>query len=123
QGNAALGIYSVLNYSADLDNAANRVFVSAWEQKHAGQPTEYAMASYDAASVLDKAIAAAGNNLTSQTLNDAIGGLGQIDSPGGTWTFGKSTHAPVQKWYLRQVKNDGRALANVTMQDLATLGS
>ncbi|MDH6114916.1 branched-chain amino acid transport system substrate-binding protein [Kitasatospora sp. MAP12-15] len=123
QGDAAKGIQSVLNYAPDLDNATNRAFVAAWQAKHSGPPTTYAMASYDAAGVLDKAIAAAGRNLTSETLNSAIAGLGQIDSPRGTWEFGKETHSPVQKWYLRQVENDGRTLSNLTVQDLATIGS
>ncbi|MFI9271031.1 ABC transporter substrate-binding protein [Kitasatospora sp. NPDC052896] len=123
QGDAAKGIRSVLNYAPDLDNATNRAFVAAWQAKHAGPPTTYAMASYDAAAVLDKAIAAAGSDLTPDTLNAAIGGLGQIDSPRGAWQFGRTTHSPVQKWYLRQVQSDGRTLSNLTVQDLATIGN
>ncbi|MFJ1703870.1 ABC transporter substrate-binding protein [Kitasatospora sp. NPDC088346] len=123
QGDAAKGIRSVLNYAPDLDNAANRAFVSAWQSKHQSPPTTYAMASYDAAAVLDKAIGAAGERLDPQTLNTAISGLGQIDSPRGTWQFGSNTHSPVQKWYLREVRSDGRALSNQTVQDLATIGN
>ncbi|GAA1265433.1 substrate-binding domain-containing protein [Kitasatospora nipponensis] len=123
QGDAAKGIRSVLNYAPDLDNATNRTFVSAWQAKHPGPPTTYAMASYDAAAVLDKAIAAAGTDVTPERINNAIAGLGQIDSPRGTWQFGKNTHSPVQKWYLRQVKSDGRTLSNLTVQDLATIGN
>ncbi|AXK35135.1 amino acid ABC transporter substrate-binding protein [Streptomyces armeniacus] len=124
QGKAAKGIYSVLNYSADLDNEANRKFVADWSAKHDTPPTTYAMASYDAASVLDKAIAEAskgGKEVTPDTINKAIDGLGKIESPRGSWEFGK-THSPVQKWYLRQVRPDGKQLANVMVQDLATLG-
>lgn len=126
QGNAAKDIYSVLNYAADLDNAANRKFAAAWTAEHDTQPTTYAMSSYDAALVLDKAIADAGKDggeVNSETINKAIDGLGQIDSPRGPWEFGEKTHAPVQKWYLRQVRPDGDQLANVMVQDLATLGS
>ncbi|RLL70802.1 ABC transporter substrate-binding protein [Streptomyces sp. Z26] len=123
QGKAAEDIYSVLNYSADLDNEANRKFVADWSAKHDAPPTTYAMASYDAASVLDKAIAAADDKgeVNSETINDAIGRLGKIESPRGSWEFGK-THSPVQKWYLRQVRPDGKQLANVMVQDLATVG-
>jgi branched-chain amino acid transport system substrate-binding protein len=32
------------------------------------------------------------------------------------------THMRIQKWYLRQVRRDGRALANVVVSELATLG-
>lgn len=125
QGDAAEGIYSVLNYAADLDNDANRKFVADWTAEHDAPPTTYAMASYDAAHVLDKAIADAaadGGEVTPESINDAIAGLGQINSPRGAWEFGEKTHSPVQKWYLRQVRNDGDSLANVMVQDLATLG-
>jgi branched-chain amino acid transport system substrate-binding protein len=124
QGAAAGGIQTVLNYSPDLDNTANRAFVSAWQaSKHTGPPTTYAMASWDAAALLDKAIAAAGTDPTPTAINSAIGRLGQIDSPRGPWQFSPKTHTPVQKWYLRRVQTDGPALANVVVSDLATLGS
>ncbi|WBB67988.1 ABC transporter substrate-binding protein [Micromonospora sp. WMMD812] len=122
QGEAARDIYSVLNYSPDLDNAENRAFVAAWKAEHDGSPTTYAMASYDAAAVLDRAIGAAGDNPTPESINEAIGKLGQIASPRGTWQFSTTTHSPVQKWYLRQVRQDGRALSNTVVGDLATVG-
>ena len=56
-------------------------------------------------------------------LLERVGKLGQIPSPRGNWQFGPQTHSPIQKWYLRQVRNDGRALANVMVQDLATVGA
>ena len=93
QGEAARDIYSVLNYSPDLDNAENRAFVAAWKAKHDGSPTTYALASYDAAAVLDRAIGAAGDDPTREAINTAIGQLGQIASPRGTWQF-STEHAP-----------------------------
>jgi len=124
QGDAAKDVYSTCNYSPDLDNEENRKFVAAWRQAYPdATPTTYAMASYDAAAVLDRAIAAAGANPTPESINAAVAKLGQIPSPRGTWQFGPKTHSPIQKWYLRQVRNDGRALANVMVQDLSTVGS
>ncbi|HKT04563.1 MAG TPA: ABC transporter substrate-binding protein [Rugosimonospora sp.] len=123
QGPAARGIYSVLNYSPDLDNAANRSFTAAWRARHDGAPTTYAMASFDAGAVLDRAIAAAGPDPTPDAINAAIGNIGEIDSPRGTWEFSRTTHAPVQKWYLRQVRPDGRALSNTVVESLLTLGA
>jgi len=122
QGPGAEGIYNVLNYSPDLDNAANRTFVADWTAKHGRGPTTFAMASYDAAAVLDRAIASITGEVTPQAINDAIAHLGPIDSPRGPWQFNTKTHAPVQRWYLRVVKADGPALSNVVVQDLATLG-
>lgn len=126
QGKAAEDIYSVLNYASDLDNEENRKFAADWTAKHDTEPTTYAMSSYDAAAVLDKAIAEAGKDggeVNSETINKAIAGLGKIESPRGAWEFADRTHAPVQKWYLRQVRPDGKQLANVMVQELATIGN
>jgi branched-chain amino acid transport system substrate-binding protein len=79
------------------------------------------MAAWDAALVLDRAIAAAGTDgatVTAERINRAIGGLGQIDSPRGPWQFDPKSHSPIQPWYLRQVRPDGRGLSNVVLQDL-----
>jgi len=123
EGDAAKDILNVCNYSPDLDNEENRKFVAAWKQAHPeSTPTTFAMASYDAAAVLDRAIGAAGADPTPEKINEQVGKLGQISSPRGNWQFGKN-HAPIQKWYLRQVRTDGRALANVLVQDLATVGA
>ncbi|RII13892.1 Receptor family ligand binding region [Streptomyces sp. YIM 130001] len=124
QGKAAKDIYSVLNYAPDLDNEANRKFTADWTAKHNSQPTSYAMSGYDSGAVLDKAIASLtkdGKDVTPDAINEAIDGLGQIESPRGTWEFSKD-HSPVQKWYLRQVRPDGKKLTNVMVQDLATIG-
>jgi len=122
QGDAATGIFTSMNYAADLDNAANRKFASEYQKQHEGEvPTTYAMASYDAAAVLDKAVLLAGEDLTPQTLNAALGRVGQIDSPRGTWQFNQN-RTPQQKWYLREVKMDGAVLANTLVSELTTLG-
>jgi branched-chain amino acid transport system substrate-binding protein len=115
------GIQTALNYSADLNNTANRVFASAYRKTHNVSPTTYAMASYDAAQVLDKAIRLVGENPTPQQVNLALGKIGQIDSPRGAWQFNQP-RTPQQKWYLRRVELDGRMLSNVVISELATLG-
>jgi branched-chain amino acid transport system substrate-binding protein len=123
EGAAAANVYSVMNYAPDTETTTNRVFVSEWGTRHEGQqPTAFAMAAYDAAAVLDQAIAHAGTDPTPEQVNAAIAQLGELDSPRGTWQFGPKTHAPIQKWYLRKVQRDGRTWANVKIQDLATLG-
>lgn len=121
QGDAALGIFTSMNYSADLDNAANRRFVEAYEGRYGAAPTTYAMASYDAAQVLDKAIADAGDELTSESLNEAIGRVGEIDSPRGSWRFNE-IGTPIQTWYLREVREVDGELSNQVVEELGTLG-
>ena len=123
EGPAAQGVTSSMNYSPDVDNAPNREFVNAWQAKHHGaQPTAYGMYAYDAAAILDQAIAKAGPNPTSDAVNTAIGTLGQIDSPRGAWSIAASTHGPIQKWYLRRAQMDGTKLSNSVVQVLSTLG-
>lgn len=121
QGPSATGVRTVMNYAANLDNPANRAFAPAFQSTYQSAPNIYAVTGYDAALLLDQAIAAAGPNPTSESINTAIGGLGAIDSPRGQWRFGKN-HSPIQPWYLREVETDGRVAANVVVQHLTTLG-
>ncbi|MER7459037.1 ABC transporter substrate-binding protein [Micromonospora sp. NPDC126480] len=116
-----VGIQTALNYSPDINNAANRLFASAYRKKHGSSPTTYAMASYDAAQVLNQAIRIAGESPSAQDVNLALGKIGQIDSPRGVWQFNQP-RTPQQKWYLREVQLDGQVLANVLITELATLG-
>jgi branched-chain amino acid transport system substrate-binding protein len=122
QGRAAVGVRTVLNYAPDIDNPTNRRFVDAWRGKHGSLPTTFAMASWDAAYLLDKAIAAAGPDPSPGAVNEAIDGIGLIDSPRGEWQF-SDRHSPVQKWYLRRVQSDGRTLTNALILDLDILGA
>lgn len=117
----AKGIITALNYSSDLNNRANRMFASAYRKAQNRPPSTYAMASFDAAQVLDKAIRIAGDQLNPRELNLALGRIGQVDSPRGPWQFNQP-RTPQQKWYLRRVEFDGRTLSNVLVEKLGTLG-
>jgi branched-chain amino acid transport system substrate-binding protein len=122
EGDAARFVFTSMNYSPDLDNEANRLFASAYQKAYNAVPTAYAMASYDAATVLDKAIALAGGaDPSPQAINLAMGKIGSIDSPRGSWQFNQS-RTPLQKWYLRQVRPDGGVLSNTVLSELTTLG-
>lgn len=123
EGAAADGVQTVMNYVPDLDNPANRTFSTAYQQKYQQPPSIYSVTAWDAALLLDQAIAAAGTTPTSESINTAISKLGAIDSPRGSFRLGTVGHSPVQAWYLRKVAFDGRTRANVTQQTLTTLGS
>lgn len=122
QGESAADIFTAMNYSADLDNETNTAFVEEYVNRFDAEPTTYAMASYDAAAVLDEAIAAAGDDVTRESLNEAIGAVGEIDSPRGPWTF-NDEGTPVQTWYLRQVTEVDGALKNTAIDELGELGN
>ncbi|GIJ50065.1 ABC transporter substrate-binding protein [Virgisporangium aliadipatigenens] len=121
QGPAADGIYTSMNYSADLNNLANRRFASEYYKAYQTLPTTYAMASYDAAMVLDKALSLIDGDPNPQAINAAIGKVGLIDSPRGPWQF-NINRTPLQTWYLRRVQKDGSATrTNTLISELTTL--
>jgi branched-chain amino acid transport system substrate-binding protein len=120
-GDAADKTYTAMNYAPDLDNGANRTFASAYQEAYKVLPSTYAMASYDAAAVLDKALDLAGGDLSPQAINTGLSEIGQIDSPRGSWQFNQ-TRTPLQRWYLRQVRREASVLTNAMLGDLAMLG-
>lgn len=74
QREAAAGIYTVMNYAANLDIDANRKFVAAFNAKHAGAtPNIYHVTSWDAALVLDLALTEAATGRTSAPTASASG--------------------------------------------------
>jgi branched-chain amino acid transport system substrate-binding protein len=113
-------IYTALNYAPDLDNEANRRFVSAYHDAYGSQPTAYAMTAYDCAFVLDLALQQLGPSPVPADVNQAMSVLGQIESPRGTWAF-NSNRGPQQRWYLRRLQLDGQVLANLVDADLEVL--
>jgi branched-chain amino acid transport system substrate-binding protein len=121
EGAAADGIQTTLNYAPDLGSATNRAFVAEFTKRFATTPRLLNVTGYDAAMVLDQAIAAAGANPSGETINAQIGKISAIDSPRGTWRWSVD-HTPIQTWYLRQVATDGRGRANVLVKSLTTLG-
>jgi branched-chain amino acid transport system substrate-binding protein len=116
QGQAAVGVKTSLHYSTELDNPRNKEFVAAYRGKVNKPPTVYAVQAYDAAAVLDKALAAASGK-GGADLAKALGGVGTVDSPRGAWSFG-ADHNVQQKYYLREVRSSGGAVVNAVVREL-----
>jgi branched-chain amino acid transport system substrate-binding protein len=114
-------VYTAMYYAADLDNEANRRFVSSYHKAHGKVPSSYAMSAFDSAAVLDRALRLVEGTPTGADLNQAFSLLGQIDSPRGVWTF-NINRSPQQKWYLRKLNLDGTVPANLLDADLTVLG-
>jgi branched-chain amino acid transport system substrate-binding protein len=116
QGDAAVGIQTTLHYSSELDNQANRDFRDAYQTKYSAVPTVYAVQTWDAANVLDRALRTA-TGLDGDALAKALGSIGTIDdSPRGSWSFDGQT--PKQTFYLRKVEKRGDTYVNVVVKDL-----
>lgn len=120
-GDAAVGVWTSANYAPELTGAANRAFTVAYREEFARLPTIYAVAGYDAAVALDKAIRLTEGDPERRDINAMLGEVGYLDSPRGRWQFNQG-RTPTQKWYLREVAADGPVLANRVVQELGTLG-
>jgi branched-chain amino acid transport system substrate-binding protein len=119
---AARGLYTAMQYSSDLSNPSNRTFSAQFQETYRQSPTAYAVAAYDAAAVVDGAIALClDERVTPHLLNQQISNVGQVVSPRGNWQFTQG-RTPQQRWYLRQVRLDGAIWSNTLIGDLATLG-
>jgi branched-chain amino acid transport system substrate-binding protein len=116
QGDAALGVQTALHYSTELDNAANKEFRAAYQAKYNALPTVYAVQTWDAANVLNRALRKA-TGLQGNALGAALGSIGTVDdSPRGAWSF--DGQSPKQAFYLRKVDKHGDALVNAVVTDL-----
>lgn len=113
-------VYTASFYAPDIDNEANRRFVSSYHKVYGVQPSSFAMAGYDSASVLDKALRLIEGEPNAAALNQAFSLLGQIDSPRGIWTFNQN-RTPQQRWSLRRLRRDGQVAGNLLDADLMVL--
>jgi branched-chain amino acid transport system substrate-binding protein len=109
QQDAAVGFFSAASWAPNMDNAANRRFVTDFEAAFNYVPASYAAQAYDGAMLLDSAIRRAGGKLTDK---DALrAGLRAADfaSVRGNFKFGVN-HYPVQDFWLLKVakRADGK---------------
>ncbi len=101
---AALGLYGGSQWARDLDNPTNAAFVPAFEAKYGYAPSLYASQGYDAALLLDAALAAAGTT-EADALSAALKSL-EMETTRGAFRFG-SNNFPVQDYYLVQAAQEG----------------
>ncbi len=116
QGEAALGVQTTLHYTDQLDTPTNKTFVEAYTTKYGEAPSCFAVQTYDAGNVLNRALGTA-TALDGDALATALGAVGEVDdSPRGPWSFDGQT--PKQNMYLRKVEDSGGTLVNAEVQDL-----
>jgi branched-chain amino acid transport system substrate-binding protein len=103
---AALGLFGGAQWARDLDNPTNAAFVPAFEAKFGYAPSLYASQGYDAALVLDAALAKAGST-DPDAVAAAMAGVA-METTRGDFRFGPN-HFPVQDYFLVQAGKDGDA--------------
>jgi len=108
-GEAALGIKNSAQWSPDLDNAANREFVPAFEAEYGRRPSIYASQAYDTGRLLLSAIAKADVN-DKEAFRAALAEA-DFESVRGDFRFNTNQH-PIHDIYVREVVRDGDVITN-----------
>ena len=99
---AVLGSLDTMQWSPDLDNEANKKFVSAYRAKHGRYPSFYAAQSYDAINLINSAMEATGGKVDDKDAFRAALKAANYASVRGDYTY-DNNHFPKQNYYLRKV--------------------
>jgi branched-chain amino acid transport system substrate-binding protein len=100
-----LGSRMTQMWSPDLDNAANKKFVSDFKAKYGTYPSFYAAQSYDAIQLIKHAVNSVGGDLSKMDEMRAAMKSADYPSVRGKYTYGNN-HFPIQNFYLREVVAD-----------------
>ena len=114
-GDAAVGVHNGSQWNHDLDNAANKQFVSAFKAKYDRSPTLYASQGYDSANLIGSALEATGGKPENMDAFRNALRAANFDSVRGSFRFGNNQH-PVQDIYVREVVKDDNGIHNVTVK-------
>ena len=108
-GDAALGVKNTSQWSKDLDNDANKDFVSSFQAEYNRLPSLYASQGYDTGKLLISAL-----SKSSLSDKDAFRGAlknADFSSTRGKFKFASNQH-PIQDIYVREVIKEGDILTN-----------
>jgi branched-chain amino acid transport system substrate-binding protein len=103
----ALGVISGTFWGPDFDNPANKKFVEEFEKKYNRIPSQYAAQSYDAALLLDSAIAKVKGNVADKKALQAALRAADFQSVRGKFKFNNNGF-PIQDQYISEVAKDAK---------------
>lgn len=110
-GDAALGFITGSIWAPDMDNASNRAFVESFEKKYGRIPTMMAAQGYDAALLIDSAIAKVNGKLDDKEAFRAALKEADFKSVRGKFRFG-TNQFPVQDFHVIGIKRDDKGRVN-----------
>jgi branched-chain amino acid transport system substrate-binding protein len=113
----ALGVISGTFWGPDFDNPVNRKFVEDFEKKYNRIPSQYAAQSYDAALLLDSAIAKVKGNVSDKKAFQAALRAADFKSVRGKFKFNNNGF-PIQDQYIFEVAKDAKG--RVSLKTIAT---
>ncbi len=108
-GTAALGVKNTSQWSKDLDNNANKIFVTEFKKEFGRLPSLYASQGYDTGNLLISAMKKSSVK-DADAFRQAIRAA-NFESTRGSFKF-SSNHHPIQDIYVREVVKEGEVLTN-----------
>jgi len=105
----AVGVFGMLTWAPNMDNPANKKFVSEYETAYNAVPASYAMQAYDAAMLINSAVAGVKGNLADQNAVRAELKKAAFTSLRGPFKFNVNGY-PIEDFYLTKVvkRADGK---------------
>jgi branched-chain amino acid transport system substrate-binding protein len=106
-GEPMLGMFNTSQWGHDMDNAANRKFVAAFEKEYGRLPTLYAAQGFDAAQLMDAAVRDTKGRLDDKAAVRKALEAAKFESVRGAFKF-NTNHYPVQDYHLRVITKDAK---------------
>ena len=111
-GDAMLGTFDTSHWALDLDNAANKKFVAAFEKEYNRLPSLFASQGYDTALMIDAAVRDVKGKIEDKEAVRKALKAAKFASVRGDFKL-NSNQYPIQNYYLRViVKDDKGRLVN-----------
>lgn len=118
QGDAAVGLIMGTNWTADLDNPANKKFVAAFTAKYNRLPATFAALGYDSVKLIDSAVREVGGKIENKDAVRAALRKANFQSVRGSFKF-NNNHYPIQDLYIMEVKKDEKGNLRAVLKDTA----
>lgn len=118
QGDAAVGLIMGTNWTADLDNPANKKFVAAFTAKYNRLPATFAALGYDSVKLIDSAVKEVGGKIENKDAVRAALRKANFQSVRGAFKF-NNNHFPIQDLYIMEVKKDKKGTLKAVLKDTA----
>lgn len=114
QKDAAIDFMAGSNWAPDMKNPFAQEFTAAYEKAYKRVPASFAVQAYDAALLIDSAIAKAGGKLDDKDALRAGLKAADFQSPRGDFRFANN-HFPIQDFYLTKVvkREDGKYATSI----------
>ena len=118
QGDAAVGLIMGTNWTADLDNPANKKFVAAFSAKYNRLPATFAALGYNSVKLINSAVKEVGGKIENKDAVRAALRKANFQSVRGSFKF-NNNHYPIQDLYIMEVKKDEKGNLRAVLKDTA----